>query len=74
LLRDKNALQDKIFEYKLYPITCLTTLTSGEKKELLSKYNIVLCQTLHERSEELESMGFSKEKIFEILEEVGSLM
>ncbi len=71
---EMDSLQDKIFEYKLYPITCLTTLTSGEKKELLSRYNIVLCQTLYKRSDELKDMGFSKEKIFEILEEVGSLM
>jgi len=71
---EMDSLQDKIFEYKLYPITCLTTLTSGEKKELLSRYNIVLCQTLFKRSDELKDMGFSEEKIFAILEEVGSLM
>lgn len=69
-----ESLQDKIFEHKLYPITSLTTLTSGEKRELISRYNIILCKTLYERSDELKDIGFSKEKIFGVLEEVGSLM
>ncbi len=70
---DTGSLQDVVMEYKLFPITCLTTLTSSEKKQLIDK-NIVLCKTLHARSGELEEFGFSKEKIFTILEEVGSLL
>lgn len=68
-----ESLQDKIFEHQLYPITCLTTLSSGEKKELITR-NIVLCKTLRMRSEEMKELGFSKEKIFEVLEEVSSVM
>ncbi len=68
-----ESLQDKIFEHQLYPITCLTTLTSGEKKELISR-NIVLCKTLRARSEELKDFGFTRNQVFSILEEVGSLM
>lgn len=70
---DGGSLQDIVMEHKLFPITCLTTLTVSEKKILIDK-NIVLCKTLHQRSGELEEFGFSKEKIFSILEEVGSLL
>lgn len=70
---ENESLQDVILAHKLYPITCLTTITAAEKKDLISK-NIVLCKTLHVRSKELEIFGFSKEKIFAVLEEVGSLL
>ncbi len=70
---ENGSLQDIVIEHRLFPITCLTTITMAEKKELISK-NIVLCKTLHERSAELENLGFSKEKIFTVLEEVASLL
>lgn len=68
-----RSLQDIVMEYRLFPITCLTTISSAEKKELINK-NIVLCKTLHEKNTELEELGFSKEKIFSILEEVSSIL
>lgn len=70
---DGRSLQDIVMEHRLFPITSLTTLTVSEKKDLIAK-NIVLCKTLHERSSEMEEWGFSKDKIFAVLEEVATLL
>ena len=70
---ETGSLQDIVIEHKLFPITCLTTLNTSEKRELILK-NIVLCKTLRERSADLHDLGFSKEKIFSILEEVASIL
>ncbi len=68
-----NSLQDEIIKYKLYPLTCLTTLTTSDKRELMLK-NITLCKTLHTKNEIMVEMGFSKEKIHAVLAEISSLM
>ncbi len=70
---EDGSLQDKIIEYSLYPITILTTLSKEEKKKLIDK-GIVLCQTLRNRSHELEDIGIPKEKVYIILEEIGSVL
>lgn len=70
---EDGSLQDRIIEYSLYPITILTTLTKEEKKRLIER-NIILCQTLRNRSHELEDVGISKDKTYSILEEIGSLL
>lgn len=70
---EEGSLQELIIQHSLYPITCLTTINSAEKKKLISE-NIILCATLYEKSESLKEFGFSKEKIFEVLEEVSSLV
>ena len=71
---EENSLQDKIIKYSLYPITILTTLNKEEKRKLIEK-NIILCQNLHNRSNELEDIiGFNKEKLHLVLEEVGSIV
>ncbi len=70
---EDGSLQDKIIEYSLYPITILTTLSKEEKKKLIDK-GIVLCQTLRNRSHELEDIGIPKEKVYIILEEIGSVI
>lgn len=68
-----GSLQELVIEHALYPVTCLTTLNSADKKKLIAE-NIILCKTLYEKSESLKELGFDKEKIFQILEEVSSLM
>jgi len=70
---EDGSLQDRIIEYSLYPITILTTLTKEEKKRLIDR-NIILCQTLRNRSHELEELGVSKDQTYSILEEIGSLL
>lgn len=68
-----GSLQDKIIEYSLYPITILTTLTKEEKRKLIEK-DIVLCQTLHNENRALKELGVDKDRIYEILEEVSTLL
>lgn len=70
---EDGSLQDRIIEYSLYPITILTTLTKEEKKRLIDR-GIILCQTLRNRSNELEDVGVNKDKTYSILEEIGSLL
>ncbi|MBC7766908.1 hypothetical protein H7Y21_02870 [Arenimonas sp.] len=70
---DGASLQDKIIEYSLYPITCLTTISHDEKNKLIQK-DIILCQTLHNESHALSEIGIDKERVFLILEEVSTLL
>lgn len=69
----KGNLVDLIEETKLHPITCLMSLTSAEKVDLL-KHNIVLCKTVYEDRTILKKMGFSDEKVFRVIEEIGQII
>lgn len=69
----ENNLQDMIEDTKLHPVTCLTTLTSGEKRLLLNK-KIVLCKEIYDNSKLLKDNGFSQTKIFKVIEEISSIM
>ncbi len=68
----KGNLQDMIEETGVQPITCLTTLSKGQKNELLKK-NIVLCRNLPKHIDELKRIGIKESKIKEILEETSTL-
>lgn len=70
--KDGNLL-DMIEETKLHPITCLTSLSSGEKRELLAG-GIVLCKTIYEDRKKLREFGYSDEKIFKVMEEIGQII
>lgn len=70
---DGSSLQDKIIEYSLYPITCLTTINHEEKNKLIQK-DIILCQTLHNKSHALSEIGIDKDRVYLILEEVSTLL
>ncbi len=65
-------LHDMILESKLHPVTCLSTLTGREKKELLDK-GFVLCKTISENKDILISIGLENSKITKVLEEIESL-
>lgn len=69
----KGNLLDMIEETKLHPVTCLTTLTSGEKKELL-KRNIVLCKTIYDDRTILKDLGYSAAKIVAVIEEIAQVI
>lgn len=68
----KGNLHDMILKAKLHPVTCLTTLKTREKKELLEQ-GVVLCKTLSDNSSILSSIGLKENEINHILEEIRSL-
>jgi len=65
-------LQDLIEQTGIHPITCLTTLSSAQKKQLLGK-NIVLCKYLISNREILKSIGLNEVKINKVIEEASTL-
>ncbi len=64
----KSSLKDQIDTLGLYPITCLTTLTSQEKRLLLEK-NIVLCKELCRQPDWLAQIGVTSLRIEKTMEE-----
>ncbi|MBN8701965.1 MAG: restriction endonuclease [Bacteroidetes bacterium] len=68
----KNGLKDLIDTYGLYPITCLTSLTKPEKKQLLDK-TIVLCKDLNDNHNLLDNLGIKPFRIKAILQECAQL-
>ncbi len=69
----RGNLLDMIEETKLHPVTCLTSLTDTEKRELLSR-DIVLCKTIYEKRQVLKDLGYSDAKIFKVMEEIGQII
>lgn len=61
-------LQDLIEETKLHPITCLTTLSRGEKVALMEK-GIVLCRTMNDNKDALSKIGMKGARLSNALEE-----
>lgn len=69
-----NSLFDLITRANLYPITCLTTLSSHEKQLFLNK-NIVLCREIRKGGVGLFNLiGINKEKQTKVLEEINNLI
>lgn len=71
-LPHKNSLRERIDRRGLYPITCLTTISSHEKKKLLHR-DIVLCRTLCERPSLLKVIGLSETRKTKVLDEAESI-
>lgn len=67
-----NNLRNLIDGLQLYPITCLTTLSIDEKEQLLLQ-EIILVNQLKDKSENLEFIGISSNRISIILKEVKGL-
>lgn len=67
-----NSLKDQIDRSGLYPITCLTSLTSLEKQKLLAR-NIVLSIEICGNSALLLSSGISQTRIDPIIKEAQLL-
>ena len=68
----KGSLKDMIDREKLYPLTCLTTL-SGREKELLLKQGLVLCRELLSREDALRRARVSATRIPGVLQECNEL-
>ncbi|OGS75299.1 MAG: hypothetical protein A3G95_00185 [Flavobacteria bacterium RIFCSPLOWO2_12_FULL_31_7] len=68
----KNGLREIIDRLKIYPITCLTTLTINEKEKLLAS-NIITVKDLLSEKNELENLALSKIRIKRVLTEANQL-
>ena len=69
---EKGNLQDMIQDGELHPITCLQSLSHGQKNDLLSR-EIVLCKTLKTDPALLNSFQMSKDQISEVMTEIDML-
>lgn len=68
----EKGLKDKIDQSKLYPITCLTSLTIAEKRQLLDR-EIVMCRELQNNRKLLPAIGVKPGRMATILNEVHQL-
>lgn len=67
-----SGLKDWIDISGLHPVTCLTTLTSKEKQDLLDR-KIVLCKSLLPDQRVLESIGLKPPRLQTVLNECFAL-
>lgn len=67
-----NNLQDIITKSGLQPITCLTTLNKQEKQSLI-EHGTALCKGVSQDRDYLRRIGFSEDKIKEIITEIDML-
>ena len=63
-----RTLQDLVQETQTHPITCLTTLSSTHKTQLLNG-GVVLCRDIIKDSAPLSRMGIGKTRVASIIEE-----
>jgi hypothetical protein len=68
----KNGLKEIIDRLKIYPITCLTTLTQNEKEQLLA-VNIITVKDLLAEKNWLENFELSAIRIKRVLTEANQL-
>lgn len=67
---ENAGLEEKIERYKLYPITCLTTLSNAHKR-LFFENGITLCKEIRENM--LRPLGISQKTIDKIMNEINYL-
>lgn len=67
-----NGLKANIDTLALYPITALTTLTKKEKHQLIEK-DVILVKELINASNKMKNIGFSDDRIDQVLDEVNKL-
>lgn len=65
-------LQDLIEQAGIHPITCLTTLSEAQKRQLMEN-GILICRVLISNREALKSIGLSDEKVEAVLAEASVL-
>lgn len=67
-----DGLRERVDRTGLHPVTCLTSLSLKEKRQLLGK-EIVLCRDLLMKPEILMEIGIRENKIQEVLDEAGAI-
>jgi hypothetical protein len=68
-----KGIKDLIDEFRLYPVTCLTSLSSTEKNQLISQ-GAILCSDLLKSPELFNSIRLSQQRSKNIMNEVRSLV
>jgi len=68
----RKGLKDQIDQSQLYPVTCLTSLTTAEKQHFLDR-EIVLCSELKNNERLLSSIGIKAGRMVTVLNEVHQL-
>ena len=69
---ENNCLKSKTDQNKLYPITCLTTLSMAEKEHLLQE-ELLLVKDILVQSSVLNTIGLSPNRIQNVLKEAREL-
>ena len=67
-----RGLREIIMETQTHPITCMSTITSEEKKKLLEA-NIVLCREIGDADHELQKLRISAARIQKIQQEADKI-
>lgn len=67
----EGNLQDLILETGVHPLTCLMSLSSAHKNELL-RQGVVLCGDLKKDESRLRNLGLSSEKIANVVKEINT--
>jgi len=68
-----RALKNLIDEFRLYPITCLTTLNKKEKNQLLEA-NIILVAELISKHIQLNKLGIPEKRLALIMDEINNIL
>lgn len=67
-----NNLKERVDNKKMYPVTCLTTLSKAEKEKLLF-LDVILVNEISKNSNCLKRIGLSNYRIKNVLKEVSEL-
>lgn len=67
-----RSLQNLIEQSDLHPLTCLTTLSEAQKRQLLDA-GLVLCGDIAEREDALSLLGLNDKEIREVRQEVSNV-
>lgn len=68
---EQNGLKEIISNYRVYPITCLTTITKIEKESLLNENILTVYDFIHQKKMKIK---FSKTRMNRILNECHQLL
>jgi hypothetical protein len=69
---EKDNIAQLIDRLGLHPITCLTSLTLRQKRELIAQ-NLVLCKDVHQHEQALKNLHLSPEYVQRIIHEATSV-
>jgi len=70
---EKNGIRDLVDRFRIYPITCLTTLTNEEKDELLI-LDCITVKDLIQKPDYLNTIELSHNRIKNVLKEANQLV